>query len=134
MFEIGRLSTHICTLLCILIVVPWLAILFGPLSHLLVTSPLSALRGVLLLFLMLPWFDGMPYVFIICSYVLIKCSSWVPMHFGEMDHLPYWHSSFHSYFGCILPCLIHQLFNIWCFMPSISSSLVFCLLCASWFE
>ena len=58
--------------------------------------------GVLLLFLMLPWFDGVSYVFNICSYVLGGCSGWAPMHFGEMDHLPYRHSSFHSYFGCSL--------------------------------
>ena len=67
---------------------------FGPLFQLLVTSPLSALGGDLLLFLMLPWFDGVSYVFSICSYVLGGCSGLVLMHFGEMDHLPYRHSFF----------------------------------------
>ena len=61
---------------------------------------LFALGGVLLLFLILPWFVGVSYVFNIWSYVLGDCSGWIPMHFGEMDHLPYRHSSFHSYFGC----------------------------------
>ena len=51
-----------------------------------VTSPLSALGGDLLLFLMLPWFDGVSYVFSICSYVLGGLSGWVHMHFDEMDH------------------------------------------------
>ena len=60
------------------------------------------IRGVLLLVLMLLWFDGVSYVLSICSYVLDRCSGWVPMHFGEIYHLPYRHSSFHSYFGCSL--------------------------------
>ena len=37
-------------------------------------------------------FDGVSYVFSILSYVLGDCSGWIPMHFGEMDHLPYRHS------------------------------------------
>ena len=100
---------------------------FLPLFQLLVTSPLSALGGVLLLFLMLPWFDGVSYVFSICSYVLGGYSGWVPMHFGEIDHLPYRHSSFCSYFGFYLPCSIDQLFKLWCFMPSVFFSSVVCL-------
>ena len=92
-----------------------------------ITSPLPTLGVVLLLFLMLPWFNGVSYVFSICSYVLADCSGWIPMLFGEMDHLPYRHSSFHSYFGCNLPCSIDQLFRLWCFMPSIFSSSIVCL-------
>ena len=49
-----------------------------------------------------PWFDGVSHVFSICSYVLGRCSGWVSIHFSEMDHFPYRHSSFHLYFGCIL--------------------------------
>ena len=45
MFEIDHLSTHLCTLLSILIMVPWIAFLFGPFFYLPVTSPLSTLRG-----------------------------------------------------------------------------------------
>ena len=48
-------------------------------------------RGFLLV-LMLFWFDGVSYVFIICSYVLGDCSGWIPMRFSEMDHLSYGHS------------------------------------------
>lgn len=76
---------------------------------------------------MLSWFNGVSYVFNFCSYVLGGCNGWVPMHFKEMDHLPYKHSSFHSYFGCSLSCSINHLFRLWCFMPSISLSLVVCL-------
>ena len=46
------------------------------------------------------------------------------MHFSEMGHLPYRYSSFHSYFGCSLPCMIDNLFKILCFMSSINLSLV----------
>ena len=54
-------------------------------------SPLNIIGGVFLV-LMLSWFDGVSYVFSICSYVLGNCSGWIPMHFNEMDHLPYGHS------------------------------------------
>ena len=92
------------------------------------------IRGVLLLFLMLPWFDGVSYAFNFYSYVQGGCSGWVPMHFGEMNHLPYRHSSFHSYFGCNLPCLIDQLFRVWCFMSSVSSSSIVFLIWVVSFE
>ena len=52
---------------------------------------LSTLYGGIFV-LLLSWFDGVSYVFIIQSYVLGDCSGWIPMHFGEMDHLPYGHS------------------------------------------
>ena len=48
-------------------------------------------RGVMLV-LLFSWFDGVSYVFSVWSYVLGDCSGWIPMHFGEMDHLPYRHS------------------------------------------
>ena len=120
-------SVHTCIFLCILIMVPWHAVLLAHFSSCLSPHPCLHWGGELLLFLMLPWFDGVSYVFSICSYVLGRCSGWVPMHFGEMDHLPYRHSSFHSYFGCSLPCSIDQLFRLWCFMPSVFSSSVVCL-------
>ena len=55
---------------------------------------LICIRGDLLLFLILLWFDGVSYVFSICSYVLGRCNGWVPMHFSELGHLPYRHSFF----------------------------------------
>ena len=103
---------------------------FDPFFQLPVTSPLSVLGGVLLLFLMLPWFDGVSYVFNFCSYVLGRCSGWAPMHFDGMDHLPYRHPFFCSYFGCSLPCLINQLFRLSYFMQYISSnSFLFSFVC-----
>lgn len=91
---------------------------------------LFCIRGVLLFVIMLPWFDGVSYVFNICTYVLGGCSGWVPMHFGEMDHLPYKHSSFHSYFGCKLPCSIDQLFRLCCLCHLYLQVQLF----SSWFE
>ena len=55
-------------------------------------------RGVILV-LFLSWFDGVSYVFNIWSYVLGNYNCWIPMHFGEMDHLPYRYSFIHIFGG-----------------------------------
>ena len=38
------------------------------------------------------WFISVSYVFSTWSYILGNCSGWLPMHFDEMDHLPYRHA------------------------------------------
>ena len=40
------------------------------------------------------WFVSVSYVFSGWSYIQGDCSGWLPMHFGEMDHLPYRHARF----------------------------------------
>ena len=97
---------------------------FSSLLQLPITSPLSTLGVFLILVLMLPWFNGVSYVYNIFSYVVGGCSGWVPMHFNEMNHLRYTLFSFYYFFRGNLPCLIDQLFKIWFFMPTIPLSLV----------
>ena len=43
---------------------------------------------------MVRWFVSVSYVFSGWSYIQGDCSGWLPMHFGEMDHLPYRHARF----------------------------------------
>ena len=40
------------------------------------------------------WSISVSYVFSGWSYIQGDCSGWLPMHFGEMDHLPYRHAQF----------------------------------------
>ena len=67
---------------------------FSPSFQLPVTSP--TLRGgyIVVLCFFGWWFVGVSYVFSTWCYILGDCSGWLPMNFGEMDHLPYRHTQF----------------------------------------
>ena len=69
---------------------------FGPLFQLPVISPLLHYGGGYLVVLasLVRWFDSVSYVFNGWSYILGDCSGWLPMHFGEMNHLSYRHTRF----------------------------------------
>ena len=54
--------------------------------------------GVMLV-LFLSWFDGVSYVFSIWFYVLGNYSGWIPMHFDEMNNLPYKNSFIPIFWG-----------------------------------
>ena len=58
------------------------------------------------------WFVSVSYVFSGWSYIQGDCSGWLPMHFGEMDHLPYRHARFVPSSSLVV-LQISSLENLW---------------------